>query len=400
MLSGPRRQRSPHAGNQSRKSNPNHNTWLFGEARMTALRSCAGCGAQLLADVPGDLCPRCQPPQAAAPRERAEPAAVGLMTTPFQNPAVVPAPAELARHFPQLEILELIGRGGMGVVYKARQPRLDRLTALKILAPAISRDPAFAERFAREARALARLSHANIVSVYDFGDSEGLFYFLMEFVDGTSLRQTIRSGRPRTQDALRLVMQACEALRYAHEEGVVHRDIKPENILLDRKGRVKLADFGLARVLSDAHFDVRLTGTHQIMGTLHYMAPEQVEQPLAVDHRADLYSLGVVLYEILTSELPLGRFPLPTQKAALDARLDAGVLSALEKEPQRRYQHAGELAADLQNILNAALPVTVPTARATEPARVVEVVPIADIPVEAVPPVPSHRGGWLIAATT
>src|SRR5207302_11223320 len=135
---------------------------------------------------------------------------------------------------------------------------------------------------------------------------------------------------------------------------------------LDRKGRVKLADFGLARVLSDAHFDVRLTGTHQIMGTLHYMAPEQVEQPLAVDHRADLYSLGVVLYEILTGELPLGRFPLPTQKSAVDPRLDNVVLRALEKEPQLRYQHASELETALQDLLSASLPVTFPAASVAE----------------------------------
>ncbi|HKB36651.1 MAG TPA: serine/threonine-protein kinase, partial [Gemmataceae bacterium] len=253
---------------------------------MTALRSCSGCGAQLAGDTGGALCPRCLlQGNTAGFRETGAPAAA-VSTAAFPSPTAVPDPAELARHFPQLEILELVGRGGMGAVYKANQPRLDRLAALKILPPVSGRDPTFAERFTREARTLARLSHPNIVSVYDFGESDGLYYFLMEFVNGESLRQAIHSGRLRTHEMLRLAIQVCDALQYAHEEGVVHRDIKPENILLDKRGRVKIADFGLAKLLGKTAEDLTLTGTKQIVGTIPYMAPEQIEGARDVDHRA------------------------------------------------------------------------------------------------------------------
>ena len=230
-----------------------------------------------------------------------------------------PDPFELARHFPHLEILELLGQGGMGAVYKARHRRLDRLVALKILPSEVSADPAFAERFTREARACARMNHPHVVTLYDFGEAGGLYYLLMELVDGVNLRRMITGGKLEPREALAIVPQICEALQYAHDEGIVHRDIKPENILLDKKGRVKIADFGLAKLV---HRDdtpagraaFTLTGSQQVMGTPHYMAPEQTERPQGVDHRADIYSLGVVFYEMLTGELPLGRFAAPSHK--------------------------------------------------------------------------------------
>jgi serine/threonine protein kinase len=270
--------------------------------------------------------------------------------TTYATGFVAPSPGEIAKYFPQLEVLELLGQGGMGAVYKARQRRLDRLVALKILPPDAGRDPAFAERFTREARALARLSHPHIVSVHDFGETESLYYFIMEFVDGANLRQVLEANRLQPDQAIPIVPQICDALQYAHDEGIVHRDIKPENILLDKKGRVKIADFGLAKLLGAMPHDIRLTGTRQVMGTPHYMAPEQLEKPLAVDHRADIYSLGVVFYEMLTGELPLGRFALPSEKVAVDGRLDEVVLRALEKEPDRRYQRASEMQTDVAAI--------------------------------------------------
>jgi hypothetical protein len=292
------------------------------------------------------------------------------------NASFVPPPVEaIASVFPQLEILELIGRGGMGAVYKARQPGLDRLVALKILPPRTGSDPGFAERFTREARALAKLSHPNIVGVYDFGQvsSAGvplastagvppasktgapqtitnLHYFLMEYVDGSNLRQVEQAGKLTPPQALQIIPQICEALQYAHEEGIVHRDTKPENVLLDKKGRVKIADFGLAKILGREPQDFRLTGAGQVMGTPNYMAPEQVEHPQAVDHRADIYSLGVVFYEMLTGELPLGRFAPPSRKVQVDVRLDEVVMHALEKEPERRYQHASQIKSDVETI--------------------------------------------------
>jgi serine/threonine protein kinase len=166
-----------------------------------------------------------------------------------QPPFVAPTPEAIGRHFPQLEILGFIGQGGMGAVYRARQKELDRVVALKILPPGIGKDPAFAERFTREAKALAKLNHTGIVTLYEFGKADGLFFFQMEFVDGVSLRQLIEVGRISPREALAIVPQICDALQYAHDQGIVHRDIKPANILLDRQGRVKVADFGLVKLV-------------------------------------------------------------------------------------------------------------------------------------------------------
>jgi tetratricopeptide (TPR) repeat protein/tRNA A-37 threonylcarbamoyl transferase component Bud32 len=265
--------------------------------------------------------------------------------------SVSPSVEEIAKLFPQLEILELLGRGGMGAVYKARQPRLNRFVALKILSPEKRNDPQFAERFEREARALAWLSHPNIVTVYDFGEVQGHFYLLMEFVGGLSLRQLLQARKLSPAEALGIVPKICEALQYAHEQGVIHRDIKPENILLDKKGQVKIADFGIAKIMDLKPGDLSLTGAKDVVGTPHYMAPEQIEKPQAVDRRADIYSLGVVFYEMLTGELPLGKFPPPSQKVQIDVRLDEVVLRALEKEPERRYQQASEVKTDVETIV-------------------------------------------------
>ena len=318
---------------------------------MNTKRICRECGAPLPEEAPEGLCPKClmkvglgsQPPGTEA---QSSPA--GSQPAPSAN--ALPDPAKLAEYFPQLEILELLGQGGMGAVYKARQPALDRLVALKILPSQAAADPGFAARFSREARALARLSHPNIVAVYDFGQTHGLHYFIMEFVDGSNLRHIEQAGKLSPTQALQIIPQICEALQFAHNEGVVHRDIKPENVLLDKKGRVKIADFGLAMILGRETQNWRLTGAKDVMGTPHYMAPEQVEHPRDVDHRADIYSLGVVFYEMLTGELPLGKFAPPSRKVQVDVRLDEVVLHALEKEPQRRYQQASQVKCDVETI--------------------------------------------------
>jgi tRNA A-37 threonylcarbamoyl transferase component Bud32 len=288
----------------------------------------------------------------SASAQSAEVAATAPHTPPGRF--IAPQPAELAAHFPQLEILELLGQGGMGAVYKARQRQLNRLVALKILPPEVARDPAFAQRFEREAQALAQLNHPQIVTVHDSGQANGLYFFVMEYVDGLNLRRMLAEGKLSPAEALAIVPQVCEALQYAHDEGVVHRDIKPENILLDRKGRVKIADFGLARLVGQSRPDFTLTGTQQVMGTPHYMAPEQMERPQAVDHRADIYSLGVVFYEMLTGELPLGRFQPPSKKVQVDVRLDEVVLRSLEKEPERRYQQASTIKTEVERIASQA----------------------------------------------
>jgi serine/threonine protein kinase len=313
---------------------------------MTQSHRCPQCGADLPPDAPHGLCPKCVLQLGIGSQSASRP---GAETTPYPGGATAPAPADIARHFPDLEVLELLGQGGMGAVYKARQKQLDRVVALKILPPQVSSDPAFAERFRREARSLGQLNHPNVVAVYDFGQRDGLYFFLMEYVDGVNLRDMIQGGHLNPQDALAIVPRICEALQYAHEEGIVHRDIKPENILVDKKGRVKIADFGLAKLLGKAPA-ATLTGAGQVMGTPHYMAPEQIERPLQVDHRADIYSLGVVFYEMLTGELPIGRFAPPSQKVQIDVRLDEVVLRALEKEPDRRFQQVSEVKTQVESI--------------------------------------------------
>ena len=308
---------------------------------MNTQRICPSCQKPIPPESVRDLCPECL--MKAGFESGAAGAGGGSRFTP-------PAVEELAKLFPQLEILELLGQGGMGAVYKARQPGLDRFIAIKILPPEMTADPGFAERFAREARALARLNHPNIVGVYDFGIAGGLHHFLMEYVEGVNLRQLARAGRLSPREALKIVPQICDALQFAHDEGIVHRDIKPENIMVDNKGRVKITDFGLAKLLGREVEDLQLTGAQDVMGTPNYMAPEQIEQPRSVDHRADIYSLGVVFYELLTGELPIGKFAPPSSKVGVDVRLDEVVLHTLEKEPQRRYQHASQVKTDVVTI--------------------------------------------------
>jgi serine/threonine protein kinase len=270
-------------------------------------------------------------------------------------------PEDIAPHFPQLEIIECLGRGGMGVVYKARQKSLNRLVALKLLAPERVNDTKFAERFAREAQALAALNHPNIVTIHDFGQAGGFYFLLMEFVDGLNLRQLLRTRKFTPEEALAIVPPLCDALQFAHDRGIVHRDIKPENLLLDKSGRVKVADFGIARMLGTVNGG-GFTGesaapenaTQAALGTPVYSAPEQKTDPQRVDSRADIYSLGVVFYELLTGELPGKRIEPPSRKVQIDVRLDEIVLRALEKKPELRYQQVSEVKTMLETIASDA----------------------------------------------
>ncbi len=302
---------------------------------------CPRCGAKVAADAPEGLCVRCL----AKLNLTADSVFSGAEAQQLEPPSL----EEIAPHFPQLEVLACLGRGGMGVVYKARQKSLDRLVALKILAPERERDPQFAERFAREAQALAKLSHPHIVTVHDFGQADGLFYLLMEYVDGVNLRQLLRARRLEPKEALAIVPPICDALQYAHDHAVVHRDIKPENLLLDKAGQVKIADFGIARMLGGS-------GTpdeEQGVGTPHYMAPEQHTAPQVADHRADIYSLGVVLYEMLTGELPAAQLELPSRQVRIDVRLDEIVLRALDREPELRFQKAEQMKTAIETLTTA-----------------------------------------------
>ncbi len=331
---------------------------MLNQGMMNEKDKCPRCGAALPADAPEGLCPRCL----GALNLETETNVSGAETGAWVPPPV----SELRPLFPQIELFELVGRGGMGAVYRACQKGLDRIVALKILPPGIGSEPAFAERFAQEAKAMARLNHPGIVTVHDFGRAGGLFYFLMEFVDGVSLRQLMNAGRVSPREALAIVPQICDALQYAHDQGIVHRDIKPENILLDRRGRVKVADFGLAKLVGTANEpaagmgssggSASVTEAGKVMGTPNYMAPEQMERPAEVDHRADIFALGVVFYQMLTGELPGPQLEPPSKKVRIDVRLDEVVLQALAREPARRYQKASEVKTAVEAITHGPAP--------------------------------------------
>lgn len=307
---------------------------------------CPECQSSLAPDAPEGLCPSCLLKQVVNPLETRASRGKGA-----QPPSV----ETLTRAFPELDIHELIGQGGMGTVFRATQKRMNRLVALKVLPERTGKNPEFAERFAREAQALARLNHPAIVTLHDFGEREGIFYLLMEYVDGVNLREAMQAARFTPHQALKVVPRLCDALEYAHQQGVLHRDIKPANILLNTKGEVKLVDFGIAKLGGLDGPDFTLTHTGGTLGTPHYMAPEQIEQPRDVDHRADIYSLGVVLYELLTGELPIGRFAPPSKKSEVGAGLDSVVLKALEKEREARQQSAREMRSEVETATSLAV---------------------------------------------
>lgn len=256
-----------------------------------------------------------------------------------------PLVEELQAMLPQYEVLEMLGRGGMGAVYKARQKSLRRLVAIKILPPDVTDDELkFRERFQHEAETMAKLSHPGIVAVHDFGEAgEGLLYFVMEFIAGTDVARRIASEGPLPVDeAARITRAVCDALDYAHRQGVIHRDIKPANVLIDGEGRVKVADFGLAKIAGHSQ-QSGLTLTNVAMGTQEFAAPEQLTPGAAVDHRADIYSLGVMFYQMLTGDIPRVMFKLPSRcRAEIGTRFDALVCKALESDPAERFQSVAE----------------------------------------------------------
>ena len=261
------------------------------------------------------------------------------------------------------ELVELVGSGGMSSVYKAHDTLLERNVALKILHDHYSDDDEFVERFRREARAVAQLSHPNIVTVIDRGEAGGRQYIVFEYIDGENLKELlVRSGRLPVERALELALEIGRGLAFAHEHGLVHRDVKPQNVLLNGDGRPKVTDFGIARSL-DVERGVTQTGT--VLGTSNYIAPEQASgQP--VDAQTDVYSLGVVLYELLVGDVP---FPgenfvavamkhvnepppdLRYVRKNVPPRVAAAVARALEKDPRRRFPSMDAFAAELEACL-------------------------------------------------
>ena len=242
-----------------------------------------------------------------------------------------------------------LGQGGMGAVYKGTQTRLQRKVAIKIMRRDQGRDHGFEERFRREALAMAQLNHPNIVSVIDYGEAgPDYLYIVMEFIDGTDLVGVIQSGQMTQEMALKLLPQICDALQFAHDNGIVHRDIKPANIMLTRDGRVKMADFGLAK-----RFDVESgfnTKTGTSMGTPDYAAPEQFFPSADVDHRVDIYALGVMIYQMITGTLPRGAWKPPSEKVNVDEHWDQIVSRALQTDPHDRYASVSEIKTDISGI--------------------------------------------------
>jgi serine/threonine protein kinase len=281
------------------------------------------------------------------------------------GPWVPPTAEELHQILPQYEIVKMLGRGGMGAVYMGRQTALDRPVAIKILSAQLEEsDRGFTERFKNEAKAMARLNHPAIVKVFEFGEhASGLLYIVMEYVDGTDVARMIaKKGRLHTEHAMAITAHVCDALVYAHARSIIHRDIKPANVMVGYDGVVKVADFGLAKV-SVCGQTLGLTQSGMAMGTMHYMAPEALMLGTSVDHRADIYAVGVMLYQMLTGKIPHGMFQMPsTQVPGLDPRYDAIVSKAMMEDREERYPQISEMRVELDSIL------TQPVVKA-EPAR-------------------------------
>ena len=272
-----------------------------------------------------------------------------------------PSPEELQRQFPQYEIRGVLGRGGMGAVYKAWQTSLQRFVAIKILPADVEDDGMdYAERFKQEARAMAKFSHPGIVAVYEAGETrERLLYFVMEYVGGKDVARIVTErGRLPAAEAIGIASRVCEAMAYAHERGVIHRDIKPSNVMIESDGTVKVADFGLAK-FSSAERSVNTLSSLQI-GSPDFMPPEALCGSENVDHRGDIYAVGGMLYQMLTGKAPHGRFEPPSVAVpGLDKCFDAIVDKAMHAEAGKRYSSANEMLAAITHaatIHNASSP--------------------------------------------
>jgi len=243
-----------------------------------------------------------------------------------------------------------IGQGGIASIYKAKQESLNRDVAIKVLSTQLTDDPDIVRRFERESMVVANLSHPNIVHIIDKGKTGNRYYFVMDYIDGTSLREVIDTDKVSLKNKCEMIIQVCKALDYAHKNGIIHRDIKPANILIDRQGNALVADFGIAQIVSTP--ETEMTASDIVMGTMSYMSPEQKISSTNVDQTTDIYALGIIIYEILCGKKPLGRFKLPSEiKPELGLQYDNIIANCLAQEPKDRYQTAVELKDDLLEIM-------------------------------------------------
>lgn len=281
-----------------------------------------------------------------------------MMSSPSGIPSgwIPPTVQELQAILPRYEIESLIGRGGMGAVYRGHHSALERFIAIKILPESIASGDSkgrFMERFKREAQALARLDHPSIVSVYDFGEAAtGDLFIVMEYIDGENLYQYLQrhGGRLEPEESISIISTVLEALAYTHLKGIIHRDIKPANIVINREGRTKIVDFGLAkRVLAiDSLAEESLTLPEYAVGTPDFIAPEALDANAVTDGRSDLFAVGMMLYQMLTGKLPRGNFSLPSEnRPGLDPRFDSLIERSLESDPDHRFQSATEFREGL-----------------------------------------------------
>lgn len=257
-----------------------------------------------------------------------------------------PSIETLQEKFPTYRIESFIAQGGMGAVYLARQISLDRPVAIKILPMEFGDDENYRTSFETEAKAMARLNHSNLVGIYDFGDLDGLLYIVMEYVPGRSLHDTAHGQKVDQLEAARLIVDMSDGLAHAHSAGMLHRDIKPANVLIDDEVRPKIVDFGLARPMGDDH------SGGVVFGTPGYTAPEVLNNPYSVDQRSDIFSMGVMLYELLTGMLPGDPFVPASQVSQSDYRFDAIVAKAIHPDPSQRYASADDLKSDLEKLIN------------------------------------------------
>ncbi|BDS06190.1 hypothetical protein NT6N_12300 [Oceaniferula spumae] len=257
-----------------------------------------------------------------------------------------PTAEDIQSYLPAYDRLELLAVGGMGAVYKARQISLDRPVAIKVLTHACSTALQFRQIFKCEAQVMAKLNHPNLVSIYDYGEANGLLYIVMQFVEGRSLHDAAHGKSVAPQESAALVSKISKALSHAHNAGILHRDIKPANILVDSKINPVVVDFGLAH-----HSHESTMKGQTVFGTAGYTAPEVLEPPYSADQRADIFSLGVLLHELLTGQMPQSPYVAPSGLAAVDPRYDAVVMRAIHPNPAKRYNNCEAFAADLDRIV-------------------------------------------------